>query len=130
MSTRAATQEQEIGVWRRSKKNLGFWGRAIITLGLWILVSYRHNKIVLTTRRVSQYRGNILTSNVTSMSVENITDINVNKSAVGSLLNYGDINIQSAGSGATEISFNAIERPDELREKIFDLRDGKLDETR
>jgi hypothetical protein len=64
------------------------------------------------------------------MSLTNVTDINVNKSAVGALLGYGDIAIQSAGADTTEISFMGLGKPDKLRELIFDLKDGKLDESK
>lgn len=122
--------EREVAVFRRSARSWGFWWRMIITLGLYYLTNWRLNQITLTTRRLTQRRGNILTGNETSMSLERVTDINVNKSLLGSILGYGDIVIQSAGSDSAEIAFVALAKPDKLRELIFDVKDGKLDEEK
>ncbi len=122
--------EKTIGTFRESRWSLGFWLRTIVTLGLYWLLFHRFNEIVLTTRRVSQSRGNFLTHNETAMSIENITDVTVNRSALGKMLGYGDISIQSAGSSGTEISQVRLAGADKLRDAIFDLRDGRLDESR
>ncbi|NDJ63308.1 MAG: PH domain-containing protein [Chloroflexi bacterium] len=126
------TQEPErtIKTWRRSTRNPSFWLITIVTLGLYVVLVWQHNDITLTTRRVTQRRGNILTSNETSISLPNVTDVNVNRSALGKLLGYGDISIQSAGSSAAEVQFVAVANPTQIREAIFDLRDGRLDEER
>ena len=52
--------EQKIGVWRRSMWTWGFWWRTITTLTLYVWLLWRRNQITVTTRRVSQRRGNIL----------------------------------------------------------------------
>jgi uncharacterized membrane protein YdbT with pleckstrin-like domain len=126
----AVGKEQEVGVWRGSKANLQFWFSTIITLSLFYWLHYRHNAITLTTRRITQLRGNIFTSNETSISIQNVTNIDVNISLLGRIFNYGDISIQSAGSDATEIYFVRLANPTRLREIIFDLKDGKYDETK
>jgi hypothetical protein len=123
-------REREIGVWRGSKKNLQFWLWTIITLSLHYWFVYRQNAITLSTRRVTQKRGNILTSSETSLSIDNITNVDVNMSLLGRIFDYGDISIQSAGSDATEIYFNRLANPTRLRDIIFDLKDGKYDETK
>ena len=122
--------EKTLGTFRESRWSIGFWLRTIITLGLYWLLFHRFNEIVLTTRRVSQSRGNFLTHNETSMSIENITDVTVNRSALGKLLGYGDISIQSAGSSGTEISQTRLAGAERLRDAVFDLRDGRYDETK
>jgi uncharacterized membrane protein YdbT with pleckstrin-like domain len=122
--------EKHVAVFRRSPRSWGFWWRTIVTLGLYILTNWRLNQISLTTRRLTQRRGNILTGNETAMSLERVTDINVNKSLLGSILGYGDIVIQSAGSDSAEISFSSLQNPDKLRELIFDVKDGRLDEEK
>jgi membrane protein YdbS with pleckstrin-like domain len=124
-----SSPEKTVGTFRESRWSLGFWFRTIITLGLYWFLYHRFNEIVLTTRRVMQRSGNILTHKETAMSIENITDVTVNRSALGRLLSYGDIHIQSAGSNAAEISQNRCAGADKLRDAIFDLRDGRLDET-
>jgi len=123
-------RERDIGVWRGSKSNLQYWLWTILTLSLHYWFIYRQNSITLTTRRVTQKRGNILTSSETSLSIDNITNVDVNVSLLGRLFNYGDISIQSAGSDATEILFVRLANPTRLRDIIFDLKDGKYDETK
>ena len=128
--TVAVGKEREVGVWRGSKANIQFWLSAIVTLSLYYWLHYRHNAITLTTRRITQLRGSIFTNNETSISIQNVTNIDVNISLLGRIFNYGDISIQSAGSDATEIYFVRLANPTRLREIIFDLKDGKYDETK
>lgn len=119
--------EQQIGVWHESRARPGFWLRAIFSLGLWVLFVWKHNYIEVTNLTVTQKRGNALSGNETTMRVDRITDINLNQSFLGGLFNYGDIIIQSAGSGDAEISKKGIANPRKLRQVILDLRDGVLD---
>lgn len=122
--------EKTVGVWYESKANLRFWVLTIITLSLYYWLHFKHNYILLTTRRLTQHRGNVLTSNQESMGLENITDVDVNMSLLGRIFSYGDITVQTAGSSGAEISAVRLSSPDKLRDAIFDLRDGKLDETK
>lgn len=122
--------ERTIGIWRQSKWYGGFWLRTILTLGLWYFLVHKHNYITLTTRRVMQKRGNFITSNETALSIENITDVTINKGPLGSILGYGDVSIQTSGSSASEVSMVAVAGPDKLRNAIFDLLDGRFDETK
>lgn len=122
--------EKLVGVWHESKAYLPFWLKTILTLSIYYWLDYRHNEIRLTTRRLTQKRGNLFTTSDTSMSIENITDVDVNMSLLGRIFNYGDISIQTPGSSGAEIRAVRLSNPDKLREAIFDLRDGKLDETK
>ncbi len=122
--------EKTVGVWHESKFSLRFWLLTIFTLSIYYWVYYKHNNITLTTRRLTQHRGSILTSNQELMSLENITDVDVNMSILGRVFNYGDITIQTAGSGGAEVYAKRLTSPDKLRDAIFDLRDGRLDETK
>lgn len=122
-------REVEIGVWRRSIWTWGFWWRTIVTLTLYVWVLWRRNQITLTTRRVSQRRGNVLGGEETSMSIENVTDISLDTPPLGAIFGYGNIRIQSAGSTEAEIAFEGLGNAKKLRETIFDLKDGKLDEV-
>jgi membrane protein YdbS with pleckstrin-like domain len=124
-----AGPETPIGEWHATTASPKFWLYTIITLSLYYFLVHRYSRINLTTRRVTQHRGSILTSNDTTMSVTNVTDITVNQSVLGRLFNYGDIVIQSAGSGASEIAFVGLHDPVRLREAIYDLKDGTLDES-
>jgi membrane protein YdbS with pleckstrin-like domain len=122
--------EKLVGIWHESKANLPFWLKTIFTLSIYYWLEYKHNEIRLTTRRLTQRRGNLFSTNETSMSIENITDVDVNKSLLGGMFNYGDISIQTAGSSGAEIRATRLSNPDKLRDAIFDLRDGRLDETK
>jgi uncharacterized membrane protein YdbT with pleckstrin-like domain len=121
--------ERVVEEFKATRISLGFWIPVILTLGIYYALWHRYNKIILTTRRVTQMRGNIFTQNETTISLQNVTDVTINRSFIGRLLGFGDIIIQSAGSGASEIDFPGIRDPERLRELIYDLRDGRLDKV-
>lgn len=125
----AANREAEVGVWRRSRWTWGFWWRTITTFSLYYLLLWNKNKITLTNRRITQRRGNILGGDVTTMSLDNITDISIDTPPLGAVFGYGHITIQSAGSTDAEISFVGLGGANKLREMIFDLKDGQVDES-
>jgi membrane protein YdbS with pleckstrin-like domain len=120
--------EKTIGEWHESKATPRFWLLTIVTLSLYYWLFFRQNVIRLTTRRIVQRRGSIFTQNDTSTSIENVTNVDVNIGFFGRIFGYGDITIQTAGSSGAEIQALRLQRPDKLRDAIFDLRDGKLDE--
>lgn len=122
--------ERVVEEFKSTRINIGFWFLTIITLGIYYVLYHRYNKIILTTRRVTQMRGNVFTQNETTISLQNVTDVTINRSIIGRILGFGDIVIQSAGSGASEISFQGIRDPEHLRELLYDLRDGRLDSPR
>lgn len=122
--------ERKLAEYHESRWNLAFWLKSIFTLGIWYFFVHRFNFIELTTRRLTQHRGNALAKNETSMSVTNITDITVNQSVLGNIFNYGDISVSSAGSSGAEISAKRLTNAARLRDVIYDLRDGKLDESK
>jgi hypothetical protein len=95
-----------------------------LTLYVWVL--WRRNKITVTTRRIIERRGGIIGGEEVSIQLSNVTDIRVKTSALGSILKYGLVEVESAGSG-TEIVFNGISRPHKLKEILFDLQDGVID---
>jgi uncharacterized membrane protein YdbT with pleckstrin-like domain len=127
MTTTGNPGEQHIGVWHESKARPGFWLRTIFTLGLWYFIVYKHNYIEVSNQIITQKRGSLFSGNETTMRVDRVTDINLNQSFLGNLLNYGDITIQSAGSGEAEIAKRGMANPRKLRQVILDLRDGVLD---
>jgi uncharacterized membrane protein YdbT with pleckstrin-like domain len=121
--------ERTLKVFKESKWRPGFWIRTILTLSIWYWTVYIHNRIELTNRRVVQKRGTWLSRNETSILLANITDVSVNQSFLGRIFNYGDISISSAGSSGAEIAKFGISSAPQLRDLVFDLRDGRLDET-
>jgi len=127
MTTTGNLGETRIGIWHESRARPGFWLRAILTLTLWVWLVWKHNYIEVTNLTVMQKRGTAFSGNETTMRVDRITDINLNQSFLGGLFNYGDITIQSAGSGEAEISMQGVGNPRKLRQVMLDLRDGVLD---
>ena len=121
--------ERTIGVWRRSMASPGFWWRSIVTVGMYPLLLWRKNQITLTNRRVTQRIGNVLGGQEISMSVENVTDVSITKTAMGTLLGYSNVRIQSAGSNAVEISFDGLADANKLKDAIFDMKDGVADDA-
>ncbi|PJF24762.1 MAG: hypothetical protein CUN53_16200 [Phototrophicales bacterium] len=121
--------ERVVEEFKATRISLGFWIPVILTLGIYYVLWHRYNKIILTTRRVTQMRGNIFTQNETTISLQNVTDVTINRSLIGKMLGFGDIVIQSAGSASSEIAFPGIRDPERLRELIYDLRDGRLDKV-
>ena len=121
--------EKTIGVWRRSMWTWGFWWRTITTLTLYVWLLWRRNQITVTTRRVSQRRGNVLGGDETALSISNITDISIDTPPLGAIFGYGNIEVQSAGSTEAEISFQGLGRVKKLREVLFDLKDGVADQA-
>ncbi|MDZ4763194.1 MAG: PH domain-containing protein [Chloroflexota bacterium] len=119
--------ERVIEEFKSTRIALSFWFFTIITLGIYFILYHRYNKIILTNRRVTQIRGSILTQNETTISLQNVTDVTINRSFIGRILGFGDIVIQSAGSASSEINFKGIRDPERLRELMYDLRDGRID---
>ncbi len=124
-----AEREETIGVWRRSVWTWGFWWRTLSTLTLYYWILWRRNQITVTTRRISQRRGNILGGDETTLSIQNVTDISIDTPPLGAIFGYGNIEIQSAGSTEAEILFKGLGRARKLREVVFDLKDGTPDEA-
>lgn len=119
-------REEVIGHWRRSRWTGGFWWRTILTFGLYLIL-WRRNQITLTTRRLIERRGGIIGGEEVSTNLSRITNIRVQTSPLGSLLKYGLLEVQTAGSDQAEISFSGLAHPFQLKEKIYDLMDGQLD---
>jgi hypothetical protein len=125
----ATAPEKKLAEFRRSVKTWGFWWRVISTLGLYYFLLWPRNQIVITTRRVNQRRGNVLGGNDTSMSIVNVTDVSLDTPPMGAVFGWGNIEVQSAGSGEAEIFFNGLANAKKLRAMIFDLKDGTYNEA-
>src|SRR5579859_2859000 len=108
--------EQVIGVWKHSKLTGGFWWRTLLSVGLYAVVEARQQYITLTTERVTQHRGGLLSSSEISISLSKIANVSVRMPWLGTLLGYGDIAIESEGSGP-QIEFREIGRAS-CRERV------------
>lgn len=118
--------EREIGTWRRAMSSPGFWLRVIVTFTMYYWLFWERNKIVLTNRRITQYKPLLVGGDEVSIALENITEVRLSTPPLGALLGFADVRIQTAGaSNAPEIFFRAIDRPDVLKEAIFRYQDSR-----
>lgn len=125
----ANQREEIVAEFRRSTRTLGFWIRSIFTFGMYYFLLWRRNEITVTTRRVIQRTGNIIGGQETSIQLSRITDVTVRTGTFGAIFGYGEIQIDSAGTSGSEIRFEGIARPHKLKDVIFDLQDGILDDS-
>src|SRR5437879_11115877 len=87
---------------------------AVFALGAWLV--RLTSSLTLTNQRVIQREGVIRrSSNV--IPVNRIQDISVRQSLTGRLLNYGDIEIDTAGVVANEV-FTYLPAPEEVRDQL------------
>jgi hypothetical protein len=115
--------ERIIGYYRRSPFTPGFWWRVIFSLGLY-LVLWPRNQITLTNRRIMQHRVTFWNSNEIWLNLENIVDVHIKTPALGSLLGFGDIVVQSfVNSRQADIEFRGLDGASRLRNAIFALQD-------
>lgn len=121
--------ERVIGEWHGTRASLGFWLKTIFSLSIWYWTVHNVNVIRLTTRRLTQVRGSIFSRNETSVDLSKISNIVVNKGLIGSMFNYGDFTAETAGTDTAEVYFVGLHDAERLRDTIFDIRDGRLDEA-
>ncbi len=69
------------------------------------LLNWANRQYIITNRRVIQVTG-VFNKNVTDSSLEKVTDLKLVQSALGRLLNYGDIEILTA----SELGVNLFQR--------------------
>jgi uncharacterized membrane protein YdbT with pleckstrin-like domain len=118
---------------------LAFAAIAALSVGLaW--VQWRAHEIVVTDRRVIRISG-VLSKDVIDYSLDAITDLHLRQSWLGRLLNYGDVDILTAGEPATRprdtfpvvagpITFtHAVEQQREWRRRGFGQSGGAASTT-
>ena len=121
-------------VYRKSKK--AFWLRValyrwflwLISLGVIAFIDFRRReieRIILMPNRVRLVVG-ILAPKERDISYTSITSAKVDPTIPGKLLGYGTVVIKTASEEGT-IRFRWIERPHELRDNMWALKDGNLD---
>jgi uncharacterized membrane protein YdbT with pleckstrin-like domain len=102
--------------------------RTVVTLliaggaALWALFAWlvrRTSSLTLTNQRVIQEEGFLVRrSNV--IPLDRIQDISIRQSITGRLLEFGDIEIDTAGVVANEV-FTYVPRPESVRDQLFML---------
>lgn len=101
---------------RESPLGCGCVTKGVLTLGLY-LFAWMAKKLIVTNRRVTWQSG-IFGKTERTIPLNRVTDISVSKGLLGGILGYGNIHIESAGSGQ-EIVAPAIQNPDAVREAIL-----------
>ena len=70
-------------------------------------------KYAITSEEVYKKTG-IISRDVTQLRLDRVQNTNFSQSLAERLLSYGDIRIDTAGTGATELVFEDIHRPEEV----------------
>lgn len=99
-------------------------GLIIILIGVFYFDYYLKvaNAYALTDTRILIHRGWLSTDTI-SVEYKNITDIRVKEPFIERLLaKTGEISINTAGSGATEIVLKHIQAPYELRKRLEKIK--------
>ena len=81
-----------------------------LTIAAWLEMSL--SEYVITNRRIIIKRG-FIARNTFEMNLSKIESVNVDKSVMGRILNYGSMTI--IGTGGTQETFHNISRPLEFR---------------
>lgn len=110
-------QEQVIKVTREFPLGCGCVTKAILTLGLYILW-WAARQLIVTNRRVI-FRSGVLGKSERSIPLSRVQDVSVRYGIAGRILGYGDVRIESAGGGATEIVALGVSDPDGVKEAIL-----------
>ncbi len=113
--------EDPIMVRRLSKRTPMFWIKAIFTLGIWLLW-WRSDILALTRRSIVRRRG-VFTKEERAVPLNQVQDISISYGIIRRMLGHGDIRIETAGSGGTEIVMLNVDAPEEFRAKVFEQID-------
>lgn len=76
-------------------------------------VRHQSTRYVITTNEVYRKEG-LLSRHVTSLRLDRIQNSSFEQSLLERLLSYGDVHVDTAGSGGTEITFEAVSNPQEV----------------
>ncbi|WP_254536331.1 PH domain-containing protein [Halomarina litorea] len=100
----------------------------LVPLGVLLMgVAYvRHTatRYVVTTNEVYKKTG-LFSRDVTSLRLDRVQNTSFSQSLGQRLLSYGDVNVDTAGTGGTEITFESVANP----QKVSSLLTRQLDRT-
>ncbi len=89
----------------------------LVPVGLLLMaaayVRHRSTQYVVTTSEVYRKTG-LLSRNVTTLRLDRIQNTSFSQSLVERVLSYGDVHIDTAGTGGTEITFESVANPQEV----------------
>jgi len=96
---------------------LGCWLKAICTLGFY-LPWWWMRRLVVTNRRVYM-RSGLLSKAERSIPLSKVQDVTVRAGALGRMLGYGTVRVESAGALTTEIVATNVSDPGGVRDAIL-----------
>ncbi|MFC7156711.1 PH domain-containing protein [Halomarina halobia] len=88
-----------------------------IAVALVTYFRHRSTRYVITSNEVYEKRG-LLSRQVTSLRMDRVQNTTYEQSFLQRLLSYGDVHIDTAGSGGTEIVFHNVTDPQEVSQLI------------
>ena len=99
-----------------------------VGLGLGIILltylQWRSTQFLLTTEEVYRKEG-IISRDVVNTNLRNVYNTQFTQPPLGFLLSIGTVNIQTAGTGGTDLTYSNVRNPDKVVEMIVRLRDEK-----
>jgi uncharacterized membrane protein YdbT with pleckstrin-like domain len=106
------------------------WYLLVVSYALQGFLYWFFNVYIVTTERVVDVDFyNLIYKKVSDADLIKIQDVSYNQGGVlRTLLNYGDVNIQTAGE-VTNFDFEAVPQPDRVAKILQDLRQDEEQET-
>lgn len=101
----------------------------VVFLGviLYKIVAWRSHQYVVTTRRVLQVKG-ILSKSTTDTSLEKVSDMNLQQSFWGRILDYGTIKLLTAAEDGSD-QFENISRPIDFQTIVRETKEKIVNQS-
>lgn len=112
-----ANTEHEIMRVHESGRTLRLWLKMIATLGFYS-IPWRSRCWILTDRRLIRHTG-VINIQERSIPLKNIQDVNYSATFLGRMLDYGNLDVESAGQDDQEAMLN-VGRAADFRAAIFE----------
>jgi len=118
-----ATILDDLGIW--------FWLVALVWVAYWTVRAllnwyrYHHDIWVVTNQRlIDSFKPNPFNLRVSTADLVNVQDMSVSKNGIlATILNFGNVDCETAGAGEEDFMIAGIPRPEELQLLIDKERD-------
>lgn len=105
------------GVFIPADTGLRWLGLVVVVVGVAYMaytgLRHQSTQYVITSNEVYRKEG-LLSRHVTSLRLDRIQNTTFEQSFVERVLAFGDVHVDTAGTGGTEITFEAVSRPQEV----------------
>ena len=91
---------------------------SLFTIGIYPTIQHYTDEFVVTNRRIIIKTG-LISHNTLEMNLNGVESVNVRRSILGRILNYGSITI--IGSGGTRETFRSISNPLQFRRSFMEI---------